>query len=127
MASTTHTTRVARSRPSRHGAESARTAVSEIRVIAEVAALLVIIVLLIAIPVLSRHAKTSSSSETTKVLIQSGDTLWTFAQSNPQPGLSTAQAVENIAALNGLQTAQIPVGSAIEIPVSPQSVELACK
>jgi len=96
-------------------------------VIAEVTALLVIVVLLIALPVLSRHTKTGDSHETTRVLIQPGDTLWSIARSNPLPGLSTAQAVEHIAAVNGIESAQIPVGSAIEIPVGPGRVELAYK
>jgi len=86
-----------------------------------------IAVLLIAIPLLSRGSDAPNSSGTASVLVSQGDTLWSLARSNPVPGLSTEENAERIAAMNGIQSGRLPVGSAIEVPVEQGVVELACK
>ena len=131
MATNAQATRMGRPRPTstrRRRSDGIVLPEGRIRVVAEIAALLLIAVLLVALPILSRDArKTAISPSTTEVIVQTGDTLWSFARSNPLPGLTTAETADHIAALNGYDSSRIPVGSSIVVPVSSAGRDVACK
>ena len=95
------------------------------RKVLEICALVVIAALLVCAPLISRSR--AQSFETGTVLVEQGDTLWTIAREHPVPGLSTAQAVEVIAQINALESAQIPAGMAVRVPSSQEKVAFALK
>jgi len=127
MASITRTSNTGLTRSVRRGTAPGSTPVSRIRVAWEMLALALIVVLLVAVPLLSRGTDVRDSDDTASVLVGEGDTLWSLAKSNPVPGLSTEENVERIAAMNGIESGRLPVGSAIEVPAEQGVVELACK
>lgn len=128
MATTTQTHRAGRSSCARHRHMSSIVlAGGRVRVAAEVAALVLIALLLVALPIMSRDAKTAVLTSTAKLIVQPGDTLWSVAQSNPLPGMTTAETADHIATINGYDASRLAVGSSILVPVSSGSMELACK
>jgi len=127
MASTVQAQRVTGHRATRGGTAKAAPGSSRSRVIVEVAALLLIASLLVAIPLLSRHAVSGPPADTAKVLVHEGDTLWSVALANPVPGLGTAEAVEYIASVNGVQSARLSVGTSILVPAGSRGTEVASK
>jgi len=50
------------------------------------------------------------------VHVANGDTLWSLARAHPVPGLSTAQTVDLIRAINGRTDAAIQAGEVLLIP-----------
>ncbi len=126
MIATTRTTQVVRPTAERRACTTVpRRGVPRIRLVAEVVALLVIALLLIVLPVVSREADSPRSTSTTEVIAQSGDTLWSVAQTHPIPGMTTAQTADHIAELNGIESSRILAGSAILVPVTAGGLELA--
>lgn len=59
------------------------------------------------------------------ITVRSGDTIWSLAKQHPVEGLSTAQTVEVIRDLNGLDSSTIAAGSSLMVPAdeSPRSGE----
>ena len=102
-----------------------RSRAERIRVAAEVAALVIITAALIAGPIVTRsHAQ---SFETASVLTSTGDTLWTIANRYPVPGLSTAESVEVISRLNGIESSSLSVGASILVPRESENLAVAMK
>lgn len=60
--------------------------------------------------------RTSTPSSTRTVSVASGQTLWGLAISHPVEGLTTAQTVELIGEMNGLQGGAVAVGQQLTIP-----------
>lgn len=128
MMTTTQATRTGRTGTVRQSRRTGMApAASHLRKAAEVVALLLIALLLIALPILSRDTRGAVSTATTEVIAQPGDTLWSVARSNPLQGLTTAETADHIAALNGIESSRLPVGSSILVPVDSRGRELACK
>jgi hypothetical protein len=52
------------------------------------------------------------------VRVESGDSLWSLAASHPVEGMSTAETVEMLAAVNNIGNSSLRVGSEVMVPVS---------
>jgi LysM repeat protein len=65
---------------------------------------------------LASRSETPGAESTTSVRVVAGDTLWTIAEQNRVAELSTAQTVDLIAQLNGLDTSMLTPGRVLEIP-----------
>lgn len=63
-----------------------------------------------------RDAVPSASPATIAVRVAPSDTLWSIAQANRLPGVSTARTVEAIARINGLKDLAIRAGAVLHIP-----------
>lgn len=98
---------------------------SRTRALTEVMALMVITCLLIAGPLVSRSRVLEP--RTTTVLATDGDTLWSIAKAHPLAGQSTAQTVEFIAQVNGLDSCRIQAGKSIKVPSTSENVSLALR
>ena len=66
---------------------------------------------------------------TVRVRVEQGDTLWAIAHKNTPVGLSTEQAADLIAKLNGLGSYDLVAGTELDVPVSSvsQNERLASK
>lgn len=53
---------------------------------------------------------------TTTVLVRANESLWTIASRHPCPGNTTAETVETIRALNGLDSAPLRAGRVLRVP-----------
>lgn len=62
-------------------------------------------------------------------VVSSGDTLWNLAERHPVHGLSTAQTVDLIERMNGLESALLEPGVSIALPAAPDddTVRLAMR
>ncbi len=126
MTTASRTTQMVRSGISRTSRVSCEPRVHRrTRLVSEVAALVLIAALLVALPMLSRGATNDASSATMKVTARPGDTLWSVARTYPVPGMTTPEAVDHIAALNGFESSRIPVGSSIVVPIASEGVSVA--
>jgi len=65
---------------------------------------------------LLREGVPSGASSTISVRVSPSDTLWSIARANPQPGISTAAAVEAIARVNALSTSSLAPGTVLRVP-----------
>lgn len=65
----------------------------------------------------SRSA-TAPSVQTVSVRVDATQTLWDLASAHPIEGLTTAQTVEHIKAINGLSTSQLLAGQTLDVPAS---------
>ena len=77
---------------------------------------LVVIAALLVVGVLATRPQPVATASTGMIRVEAGDTLWSIAKSHPVPGLSTAQAVELIAANNHVPNGPLSVGSSLEVP-----------
>lgn len=68
--------------------------------------------------VVLRDRVPSGSSATIAVRVAPADTLWSIAEANRMPGVSTARTVEAIARINGLDGTAISAGATLQVPAS---------
>ena len=61
-------------------------------------------------------ATETSSEQTRAVHVGSGDTVWSLARAHPTPGLTTAQNVEGILAINDRAVVRILAGEVLLVP-----------
>jgi hypothetical protein len=83
-----------------------------------------VLVCLAALLILGIVASTSGSRptvETTRVLAERGDTLWTLAKEHPIRGLTTEQVADTIADANGIQGGTVVAGSSLLVPAPASS------
>lgn len=92
----------------------------------EILALVVIAALLIAGPLMNR-AHVPTSVDTVEVRAESGDSLWSIAENHPIDGLTTAQTVEVIAAVNGLNGPLVAAGGSLNVPQGATNMVVASK
>jgi len=52
------------------------------------------------------------------VVVRDGDTLWQIARRYAEPGADPRRLVEQIRAVNGLETAVLRPGQVLKVPVS---------
>jgi LysM repeat protein len=62
-------------------------------------------------------ARTTNVSTAT-VMVRPGDTLWDLASRADIPGMTTAEAVDVIADINGLGSATLLAGTSLRVPVA---------
>lgn len=79
--------------------------------------LAVVVVALGAAAVL-RGGVPSAATATREVRVASADTLWSIAESSRMAGMSTAQTVETITRMNGLQGSVLRVGAVLRVPTA---------
>lgn len=92
----------------------------------EIAALMIIAVLLV-MGALSAGSDTEVSVDTARIHTEAGDTLWGIAQSHPVEGLTTAQTVELIVTLNGLDSPSVATGGVLAVPQKAANLTVASK
>jgi LysM repeat protein len=59
----------------------------------------------------------TTNGSTATVMVRPGDTLWNLAARADIPGMTTAEAVDVIADLNGLGSATLVTGTSLRVPV----------
>lgn len=64
-------------------------------------------------------------SDTSKITVRPGDTLWDIAERHGVSGRSTAETVRFIMAENDLEDASIAVGQSLSVPVESLNDSLA--
>ncbi len=84
-----------------------------------------IVLLLILGAVVTASGPQERASVVRTVRVESGQTLWSIARSNPVPGLTTQQTAELIAHTNGLTDNRIAAQSSLKVPVAPSGTLLA--
>jgi len=92
----------------------------------EMVALIVIAVLLV-LGALTAGPDTEVSVDTTRIRTEAGDTLWGIARSHPVQGLTTAQNVELIVSLNGLDSPHVTTGGLLAVPQTTPNLAVASK
>jgi len=84
-------------------------------------AVLVAIALLLVAGLLATSGKNHSVTQTSRVKVDAGDTLWELAQQYPVPGLTTAQTVEVIADLNHVTPGGLPPHGTVVVPAGARN------
>ncbi len=92
----------------------------------EVAALVVIATLLV-VGALTTGPGSRAAVETTRVRAEAGDSLWVIARAHPVAGQTTAETVELIVTLNGLDSPLVPAGGALAVPALEANLQVASK
>lgn len=90
--------------------------------------LVIIAVLTVAVLVGAAWQRQTARSDvrTALVRVESGETLWSLAQSHPVEGLTTEQTADLIAEMNGV-TGPIHVGSELKVPSEGDAAALAMR
>jgi len=96
----------------RRSATCARTATPT-----ETAILMLLIVTLFALAWLSGRAS-SDGLATLDLRVRPGQTLWSIAREHPTPGRSTAETVELLSELNGLEGGTLVAGDVLRVPAA---------
>ena len=86
-----------------------------------------LVVLLLAYAVLAwtRPATGAPIERAHAVHVASGETLWSLARAYPTPGLSTAENVERILAINERTSGRVLAGEVLFVPAPPEPGLLA--
>ncbi len=77
--------------------------------------------LLLTAAIVSSRQPLPEISTSVSLTVKPGQTLWGIAREHPVPGLSTAQTVDLICALNGLDRTTITPGDVLHVPVPEPS------
>ncbi len=90
---------------------------------------LVLVVLLLTYAALTwaRPHTGSPHERTATVHVGGGDTLWSLARTHPTPGLTTAQNVELIRAINGRSGGAIHAGEVLLVPSGTEQGLMAAR
>ncbi len=59
--------------------------------------------------------------DTSQVIVQPGDNLWSLAVENPVPELSVAETCNLIKRINGMETSSLNAGEVIDVPIAQES------
>lgn len=60
-----------------------------------------------------------------RVVVRTGESLWSIARRNPMPGLSTAETVSLIKRANGLRGSSVASGEALAVPLPGEGRSMA--
>lgn len=125
-----NTSRVASVSTTRNDSRNSRMRGSSLRIAlrtaVEVTALLVIATLLV-VGALTTGPGPDAAVETTRVRAEAGDSLWAIAREHPVAGQTTAETVELIVRLNGLQSPRVLAGGALAVPDVDANLQVASK
>lgn len=83
----------------------------------ETTVLALIVVALFAAAWLSGRAP-SQELATETLRVRPGQTLWSIAREHPSPGRSTAETVQFLAQINGLEGVAVAAGAMLEVPAA---------
>ncbi len=86
-------------------------------------AVALIAIALLAVATLGGGAPHVETPATRTVSVSQGDTLWEIASNHPVAGLSTAEMVDVLTELNGLDGAFLTAGSSVIVPVEASHSE----
>lgn len=117
MATTTFASRTHRVLPRSHEGRALTRAGgrSTVPVLLEVVLLIAILVALVA-GVVMTSGRIHAQVPTSRVFVESGQTLWAIAARHPVPGQTTEQTADMIAEINGVQGGRVIAGDAIAVP-----------
>jgi len=104
-------------------ATGSRASVLEWVLIAAVACMLVAA----AVGATFRTPATTRPLSTTTVRVEQNQTLWDIARHHRLDGATTAQTVQQIRVINGLDTSAVAVGQILEVPADHASVAFAAR
>lgn len=93
----------------------------------EIAAVVAIGIALIIATIVASRPHTAPASDTTRVFVERGDSVWSLAEEHPVAGQTTEQTVQQILDLNGLSTPSVPAGTALRLPAQDSQTPLLAR
>ena len=88
---------------------------------------LAVALLLVLATVIGAAGPQTTHAEMRSVHVEAGQTIWSIAEANPLPGLTTEQTAELIARTNGLTRSSLAEHTSIRVPVAQASHLLASR
>jgi hypothetical protein len=101
--------------PRAHGRRSGRLSSAELFILAMAFTLLMAAAILPSMP-----SGVDAPARTQTVAVRTSQSLWQIARAFPQEGKSTAQTVEIIRQLNGLERSSLTPGQLLQVPAQTQ-------